>query len=73
MKKFLYTEPKTDAPIIVFAKYKPSQRTMPWPSGTWIVKEWDGKKWQTPCFPEIIWPMLKTLNYVGRIVQKKRR
>ena len=66
-KQFLYITPKNNTLIIVNAKRKPSPYTMP-KSGTWVVREWDGKEWQMPCFPEIVWETLKKLNYIGRLI-----
>ena len=67
MKRYLYLELETDAPIIVFAWRRQSQLTVP-ESGAWVLKEWDGKKWQMPCYPEVTWGVLKKLKYVGRII-----
>ena len=64
IKKYLYIAPKNKCLILIRAKRKPSINTRPI-SGTWVVREWDGKQWQMPAFPEITWNTLKTFNYLG--------
>jgi len=66
MKRYLYLELETDAPIMVFAKRRPSRLTIPI-RGTWIVKEWFKGKWNMPCCPEITWGTLMTLKFVGKV------
>ena len=66
MKRYLYLEPKIEAPIIILAKRKPSLSTVP-KSGTWLVKEWYRSQWVMPCSPEITWYTLQTLKFIGQV------
>jgi hypothetical protein len=65
MNKYLYLENGIH-PIIIFAKHKPSIKNMPI-TGTWIVDEYIGRRWVMPCFPEITWETIKTLQYIGQV------
>ena len=65
MKKFLYLAPENDAPVIVNAKHRPSEKNIP-TRGTWVLREWYEGKWTMPCFPEITWGRLKYLKFVGK-------
>jgi hypothetical protein len=73
MREFLYIDNRTRAPIKVFAKKRPSIKSMP-RSGTWVVNEWNphccGGKWQIPCFPEILWERLNSMIFVGEIKER---
>ncbi len=67
MRQFLYLEQKTHAPVIVFAKKKPSEKTIP-RNGAWVLTEWTGKKWSLPCFAQITWGTLKKqLTFIGEV------
>lgn len=82
MSMFLYLEPKTFAPLMIKAKVRPSEKTIP-ERGTWVVQEWtkcyscDYDKegtyirkcanWNIPCFPEITWGTLKKLIFIGKV------
>lgn len=68
MKKYLYVGPIDLAPLMVLAKRRPSEKTIP-RSGTWVVREWHDKEWLMPCFPEITWGTLKKMLFVGQIKQ----
>lgn len=65
-KSYLYISPKTQAPLLIRAKQRPSPKRMP-RSGTWVVREWCGDRWCIPCFPEIVWEKIKTLIFIGRV------
>lgn len=73
--KYIYLEPKAKAPIMVYAKKKPSFKNIP-RSGAWVVREWhtpsltvDGFEggWVMLCFPEITWHYLKTFTFIGKV------
>lgn len=68
MKWFFYlTNENPENPntlIKIKASRRPSDATKP-RSGTWVVREFDGKNWLMPCFPEIIWATLKRFTYLG--------
>ena len=66
MKKYLYLHGAKQHPIFVHADSRPSAKSVP-KRGTWIVKEFNGKEWQMPAFPEIMWGTLKHQKYVGEI------
>lgn len=72
VKMFLYVTPEKYCPVLVFANHRPSKNNIP-RSGTWIVKEWIENQWGMPCFPEITWGMLKTLQFVGEVKQSKEK
>lgn len=64
MKYYHYAADNTV--IRVKASRRPSEKTKP-KSGTWIVHERNNCNWEMPCFPEITWGILKTLEYIGCI------
>lgn len=67
MNRYLYIENVTEAPVIIFAKHRPSLKNIP-SRGTWVLKEWFEDKWVMPCFPEITYGrILKDLKFIGRI------
>ena len=67
MKQFVYFEKGKKAyPVKVFANKQPSEETKP-KSGVWSLREWDGKSWIMPCFPEVTWGILKELIYFGEL------
>lgn len=71
LKRFLYLDPVTEAPLMIIAKTRPSLLSQP-KSGTWVIREFYSgtcgtHKWDIPCFPEITWPVLKKLIFVGEI------
>lgn len=63
---YFYLERRARAPVMVRATRRPSDKTVP-RSGTWVLYEWDGKQWALAAFPEITWPILKTLVFVGPV------
>jgi hypothetical protein len=65
MNKYYYLC-EDESIIRVLAKRKPSETTVS-RSGTWVVYEYDGKKWEMPCFPEITWKRLSELKYIGKV------
>jgi hypothetical protein len=50
--------------IRVKEKRRPSEKTIPI-NGTWVLREYAGGTWTMPCFPEVTFGMLKSLNYLG--------
>lgn len=52
--------------IRIRAAKKPSVKNIP-KRGTWIVNEYNGIEWRLPCFPEITWGTIKTLQYIGSL------
>lgn len=60
----------TDGEIIrITSNRKPSEKSVP-KRGTWVVSEFhrDYKgKWAIPAFPEITWPRLKQMTYIGSV------
>ena len=68
MKSYYFLD--TDGEIIrIKHKRKPTEKSIP-KRGTWIVYEFqrDYKgKWCMACFPEITWPRLKQMKYIGSV------
>ena len=66
-KDFLYIEKNTKAPLIIWAKHKPSAKNIP-KTGTWLIKEWTNNSWSMPCCPEITLNIINDkLKYIGEI------
>jgi hypothetical protein len=53
--------------IRIKAKRKPSKSTRK-VSGVWGLKEFDGKNWVMPCFPQITLGVLNKQTYIGKTV-----
>jgi len=64
IRKFLYLHGEKSVPIIVHARSRPSEKSIPL-RGTWVVKEFSADGWFMPCFPEITWGTLKNQKFIG--------
>lgn len=65
MKYWFYYLTEDEGVIRVGANRKPSMGTALL-GKTWVVSEFDGRKWIMPCFPEITWGTLKKCEYIGK-------
>ena len=69
MKYYYFLD--TDHHIIrIESKRKPSEKTIPRLRGTWIVYEYHPEhidRWCMACFPEITWPRLSQMKYIGSV------
>ena len=65
MKNAYYYLDDTEHIIRIKSSRRPSITTRSW-SGTWIVNEFNGKKWIMPCCSEITWTTLSKLTYIGK-------
>lgn len=63
--KYYYYVTEKENVIRIMAKKRPSPYTQP-KSGTWVVREFHDGAWHIPCFPEIVWGILKELKYIGK-------
>lgn len=48
--------------IRIRAKRKPVKRSRPY-----ALREFTGRAWEMPCFPEISWGRLSKMNYIGSV------
>ena len=64
--RYIYLKDVTNAPIMLYSSYKPSERNIP-AHRTWPIREWDGKHWVMPCFPEITYGTIKKLKFIGKV------
>lgn len=60
MKYFYYID--DESVIRIKSTIKPYKRRKPWP-----IRAFDGKSWSMPCFPEITWSRLSSMQFLGSL------